>query len=208
MCLLYITKPYLLKPPYYQKQETVQLKNTYIVTCADTPPKIKVAVILKEYLGFFSYSVFHGNQFHELLIWASASWLRFHSFHEPFQPHYSSAFLSSTVCSDRKRYYKYLSSTNQTMINVYFQLMLSKIPSTHEIAKWWGKRNAFEPNWDFMPLVRSKMPLVRTEGFMEQVPLAGFCSLPGCAQPPHTMCPNFILHGERQRPFWDSVWST
>lgn len=51
-----------------------------------------------------------------------------------------------------------------------------------------------------MPLVRSKMPLVRTEGFMEQSAFASeFCSLLGCAHPPHTMCPNFILHSEKAK---------
>lgn len=44
------------------------------------------------------------------------------------------------------------------------------------------------------------MPLVRTEGFMEQSAFASeFCSLPGCAHPPHTMCPNFILHSEKAK---------
>ena len=51
-----------------------------------------------------------------------------------------------------------------------------------------------------MPLVRSKVPLVRLEGFMEQSAFVSeFCSLRGCAHPPHTMCPNFTLHSEKAK---------
>lgn len=56
-----------------------------------------------------------------------------------------------------------------------------------------------------MPLVKSKMPLVRIEGFMEQSAFVSeqtpAPSLLDCAHPPHTMCPNFILHSEKAKAF-------